>query len=126
MGHGAAVRETGWLSPAVGTADEARTARTFWGRLIESAVGAHFFNAATSDIRIHYWRDMPFEIDFALQRGFQLIPVEVKSGAKTRSLQGMAAFEQRFRPRRSLLVGEGGIPLDEFLTVPAHEWFEEI
>ena len=38
----------------------------------------------------------------------------------------MAAFEQRFRPRRLLIVGEGHIPLDEFLTVPAHQWFEEI
>ena len=106
--------------------DEAKADRTFLGRLVESAVGAHLFNTATSDIRLHYWRDTPFEVDFVLQRGFQLIPVEVKSGAKIRRLQGMAAFEQRFRPRRSLLVGEGGIPLDEFLTVPAHEWFEEI
>ena len=106
--------------------DEAKADRTFRGRLVESAVGAHLFNTATSDIRLHYWRDTPFEVDFVLQRGFQLIPVEVKSGAKTRSLQGMAEFEQRFRPRRSLIVGEGHIPLDEFLTVPAHQWFEEI
>ena len=106
--------------------EEAKADRTFLGRLVESAVGAHLFNTATSDISLHYWRDTPFEVDFVLQRGFQLIPIEVKSGAKTRNLQGMAAFEQRFRPRRSLLVGEGGIPLDEFLTVPAYEWFEEI
>ena len=39
-------------------------------------------------------------------------------------LPGMDAFEQRFSPLRSLLVGEGGIPLDEFLTEPAHHWFE--
>ena len=30
----------------------------------------------------------------------------------------MDEFEQRFSPRHSLLVGEGGIPLNEFLTVP--------
>ncbi len=106
--------------------DEARADRTFWGRLVESAVGAHLFNTAASDIRLHYWRDTPFEVDFVLQRGFQLIPIEVKSGAKTRTLQGMAAFEQRFRTRSSLLVGEGHIPLNEFLTVPAHQWLEEI
>ena len=105
--------------------DEAKADRTFHGRLVESAVGAHLFNTAASDIRLHYWRDTPFEVDFVLQHGIQLIPVEVKSGAKTRSLQGMAAFEQRFRPRRSLIVGEGHIPLDEFLTVSAHQWFEE-
>ena len=85
----------------------------------------HNSGTTTSDIRLHYWRDTPFEVDFVLQRGIQLIPVEVKSGAKPRSLQGMAAFEQRFRPRRSLIVGEGHIPLDEFLTVSAHQWFEE-
>ena len=106
--------------------DEAMADRTFHGRLVESAVGAHLFNTVTSDIHLHYWRDTPFEVDFVLQRGFQLIPVEVKSGAKPRSLQGMAAFKQRFRPRRSLVVGEGHIPLDEFLTVPALQWFEAI
>ena len=105
--------------------DEARSDRTFWGRLVESAVGAHLFNTAASDIRLHYWRDTPFEVDFVLQRGSRLIPVEVKSGAKTRSLQGMAAFEQRFGTRSSLFVGEGHIALNEFLTVPAHQWFEK-
>ena len=105
--------------------DEAMADRTFHGRLVESTVGAHLFNTAASDIRLHYWRDTPFEVDFVLQRGIQLIPVEVKSGPKPRNLQGMAEFEQRFGPRRSLIVGEGHIPLDEFLTVPAHQWFEE-
>ena len=106
--------------------DEAQGDRTFWGRLVESAVGAHLFNTATSDIRLHYWRDGSLEVDFVLQRGFQLIPVEVKSGSKTMPLRGMYAFKQHFSPRRSLLIGEGGIPLNEFFTVSAHQWFEEI
>ena len=105
--------------------DEAKADHTFWGRLVESAVGAHLFNTATPDISLHYWREGSQEVDFVLQRGFQLIPIEVKSSSKTRSLRGRDAFDQRFSPRRSLLVGEGGIPLDEFLTVPAHQWFEE-
>ena len=106
--------------------DEAQADRTFWGRLVESAVGAHLFNTATSDIRLHYWRAGSFEVDFVLQRGFQTIAIEVKSSLKRRPLRGMDAFRQQFTPRRSLLVGEGGIALDEFLTVPAHQWFEEI
>ena len=106
--------------------DEAQGDRTFWGRLVESAVGAHLFNTATSDIRLHYWRDGALEVDFVLQRGFEPIPIEVKSGSKTIPLRGMDAFKQHFSPRRSLLVGEGGIPLNEFLTVSAHHWFEEI
>ena len=106
--------------------DEAQADRTFWGRLVESAVGAHLFNTASSDIQLHYWRDGSLEVDFVLQRGSQSIPIEVKSGLKMRPLRGMDTFKQQFSPRRSLLVGEGGIPLDKFLTVSAHQWFEEI
>ena len=105
--------------------DEARADRTFRGRLVESAVGAHLFNSAASDTRLHYWRAGPFEVDFVLQRGFRIIPIEVKSGLKRRPLGGMDEFQRQFAPRRSLLVGEGGIPLEEFLTVSAHRWFEE-
>lgn len=105
--------------------DEARADRTFLGRLVESAVGAHLFNTATSDLRLHYWRSDKFEVDFVLQRSRRVIPVEVKSGLKGRPLRGMEEFTRQFNPHRSLLVGGGGIPLDEFLAVPAHRWFEE-
>ena len=99
----------------------------FWGRLVESAVGAHLFNTATADLRLHYWRDGAREVDFVLQRGSQLIPVEVKSGAKPMPvLRSMDAFRQRFHPRSARLVGEGGIPLGEFLGEPARYWFEEV
>lgn len=105
--------------------EEAQADRTFRGRLVESAVGAHLFNSAASDTRLHYWREASFEVDFVLQRGFRIIPVEVKSSVKRRPLQGMDEFRRRFNPHRWLLVGEGGIPLHEFLTAPAHRWFEE-
>ena len=104
--------------------DEAQADRTFWGRLAESAVGAHLFNSAATDVRLHYWRSGALEVDFVLRRGRHVIPIEVTTSQKTRSLSGMEAFKREFGPRRSLLVGEGGIPLSEFLTVPAHEWFE--
>ena len=105
--------------------DEALADRTFRGRLVESAVGAHLFNSAASDTRLHYWRASSFEVDFVLKRGFRVIPVEVKSGLKRRPLRGMDEFRRQFNPHSSLLVGEGGIPLDEFLTVSARRWFEE-
>ena len=98
--------------------DEAQADRTFWGRIVESAVGAHLFNTATSDIRLYYWRDGQHEVDFALWRGPRLVAVEVKSGPRRGLLSGVGAFVERFRPRRSLLVGEGGVPLHEFLAAP--------
>ena len=113
------------------TFEEAQADRTFWGRIVESAVGAHLFNTAESDMRLHYWRDGDDEVDFVLRRGSRVVAVEVKSGQEERSargrrtLRGMDEFERRFDHCRRLLVGEGGIPLNEFLTGTAGEWFEE-
>ena len=108
------------------TFEEAQADRTFRGHLVESTVGAHLFNTATDNIHLYYWRDGVHEVDFVLQRGSHIVPIEVKSGSNTKPIQGMEKFTQRFNPGRSLLVGEGGIPLEEFLTVPASHWFEEI
>ena len=105
--------------------EEAKADRTFWGRVVESAVGAHLSNTALPDISIHYWREGFLEVDFVLKRGTNLIPVEVKSGGKSTRLRGVEAFERNFPTRRSLLAGEGGIPLHEFFTIPANQWFEE-
>ena len=105
--------------------EEAQADRTFWGRVVESAVGAHLLNTATSDIRLHHWRDGPHEVDFVLQRGPRVVAIEVKSGPRRGALTGLQTFEERFRPRRLLLVGEGGVPLNEFLAAPAGQWFEE-
>ncbi|MCY3734974.1 MAG: ATP-binding protein [Gemmatimonadaceae bacterium] len=111
--------------------EEARADRTYWGRIVESAVGAHLFNTAESDMRLHYWREGQHEVDFVLKRGRRVVAVEVKSGEEgrpargRRPLRGMEEFERRFDSCRGLLVGEGGVPINELLTAPAGEWFEE-
>ncbi len=106
------------------TFEEAKADRSYWGRLVESAVGAHLFNTSMPDIRLHYWRDQSIEVDYVLQRGRRLVSVEVKSGRRRPSLKGLAAFEERFDVARAVIVGEEGVPLEEFLSIPAEEWFE--
>lgn len=105
--------------------DQAQADRTFWGRLVESAVGAHLFNSATSGIKLRYWREKSREVDFVLQRGPTLLAVEVKSGPRRSGVSGMAEFTKRFGTARTLLVGEGEVPLNEFLSRPASHWLEE-
>ena len=104
--------------------DEAKADRTFWGRIVESAVGAHLFNSAAPDISLHYWRENSMEVDFVLKRGPRLVAIEAKSGSRPAGVSGMAEFNKRFAPLRSVLVGDHGVPLNEFLSVPANEWFE--
>ena len=106
--------------------DEARADRTFWGRIVESAVGAHLVNTAMADTRVRYWREGPYEVDFVLQRGPRLVAIEVKSGSRRVNVKSMIEFEKRFRPSRSLVAGGDGMMLNEFLSTPADEWFEVI
>jgi uncharacterized protein len=94
-----------------------------WGRLVESAVGAHLINGIQgTTIELYYWRDRNREVDFVLRQGSRLVAVEVKSGRRRGTLPGMAAFDAAFSPARKLLVGTGGIPLEEFFERPVTAW----
>ena len=104
--------------------EEAKADRTFWGRIVESAVGAHLLNTASSDTKVHYWRHRSFEVDYVLQRGARTIAVEVGSGRTPHSERGLAEFGRRFDPVRSFQVGVGGVPVADFLTTRAEDWFE--
>ena len=108
------------------TFEEAKADRTFWGRLVESTVGAHLFNTAPPEARLHYWRAKGREADFVLERGPRLVAFEVKSGARRPNVSGLDEFARRF-PRMTappVLVGEGGMPVGEFLSTPAREWID--
>lgn len=103
---------------------EAQADRSFWGRLVESAVGAHLWNTGMPDIRVFYWRQSHHEVDFVLKYGPRLVGIEVKSGAEAGSSRGLDAFESQFQPERTMLVGEQGISLEEFLSRAATDWFD--
>lgn len=123
------VINTGLMSMVSGYRfDEARADRSFWGRLVESAVGAHLINTMPSSGNLKYWRDRRgqtvVEVDFVVQRGPRLLGIEVKTGPTRESLSGLEEFQNRF-DARTLVVGDGGVPLDEFLSVPAGDWVED-
>lgn len=105
---------------------QAQADRTFWGRLVESAVGAHLVNTASPSTTVKYWRDRHYEVDFVLQKGPQTVGIEVKSGQHPTADRGLMEFERRFQPRATVVVGDAGVPLHEFLSEPADYWFEAI
>ena len=104
------------------TFEEAKADRSHWGRLVESAVGAHLYNTLTPEIRLYYWRENSLEVDYVLQRGRRLASIEVKSGRRKANLKGLWAFSKRFKVANEVIVGEEGVPLEEFLSVPAEGW----
>jgi len=108
------------LTPA-----EARADTEFWGRLTESAVGAHLANAAACGLcDLFYWREGNREVDFVLRSGRVVVGIEVKSARAPVTLPGLAAFGEAFRPKRTLLVGGDGIPVKEFLSHPVTDWLQ--
>lgn len=105
------------------TFTEARADLEFWGRLTESAVGAHLANAAASGAcHLHYWRDRNREVDFVVKAGRSLTAIEVKSARRRDALRGTDAFSVAFRPNRKLLVGGDGIAIEDFLAKPVEHW----
>lgn len=109
--------DTALVSAASGlTYEEARADSNHWGRLCETAVGAHLLADGDPRTKILYWRHRGREVDFVVERGKQLTAIEVKSGRRRDGLPGMAAFEQQFGPLRARLVGADGTPLQDFLS----------
>jgi hypothetical protein len=105
--------------------DAARRDRVFWGRLVESAAGAHLINSATGkNFEVFYWRERNKEVDFILRRNKDLVAIEVKSGTTKGSLPGMEEFGRIFKPKRKLLVGGDGIFLEKFLSHSVEEWLD--
>jgi predicted AAA+ superfamily ATPase len=94
-----------------------------WGRYVESSVGAHLINNAVSErYNLHYWRDSNKEVDFILEKNGKLIALEVKSGKRAENT-GMKTFAGKFHPVKVLLVGTGGISIEEFLRINPIELF---
>jgi len=110
-------------APSAVSFDEARKDRDYWGRLVESAAGAYLVNGIKgTGLEVFYWRERSREVDFVITSGRSVVAIEVKSGRARESLAGMEAFGKEFRPKRKLLVGGGGISIEEFLSKPVEEW----
>ena len=107
-----------------------RTDTLVWGRWVESAVGAHLLSMADElDYQVYYWRDparnkdeKDKEVDFVLLRDGEVTAIEVKSGRRGMN-SGLPAFVEAFHPKRSFVVGTGGVNLEDFLGCEVEEIF---
>lgn len=97
----------------------------WWGRLVENAVGSHLCNGLSgTEYSITYWREGVKEVDFVVTRGAESRAIEVKSG-RSGKLSGIEHFRRKYGDAKVLLVGAGGIPLEEFFMSDADVWFRK-
>ena len=96
----------------------------FWGRMVESSVGAHLINFSYSEgYNIHYWKQDNHEIDFILERDGNTIALEVKSNNEKIDTN-IKAFHNQFQLVKIILVGEKGLPWQEFLKMNPIDLFK--
>lgn len=97
-----------------------RTDPMLWGRWVESAVGTHLLGMAEEeDYQVYYWRDtvknrQDVEVDFIIVNDGEVTAIEVKSGRRGMN-SGLPAFVEAFHPKKSFVVGSGGVSLEDFL-----------
>lgn len=95
-----------------------------WGRWVESSIGSYLLNKADElDYKLYYWRENNNEVDFVIEQNKQCIAIEVKSGKRTTN-SGIPLFNTKFQPKHSFVVGSGGIPIEDFLTLDLENLFE--
>ncbi|MGK5088092.1 ATP-binding protein [Bdellovibrionota bacterium FG-2] len=103
---------------------EAKTDPGYWGRLTESAVGAHLLNQAIVEgFEVLYWREGNFEVDFVIDNGIKPLAFEVKSERKPNALPGMTKFLSRYPTAKPYLIGSGGMSFEDFFATPLKDFF---
>ena len=94
-----------------------------WGRWVESAVGAYLLGGAEEGgYSVCYWRERSDEVDFIIVCQGESVALEVKSGRRGMN-SGLPKFCENFHPKRALVIGTDGIPLDEFFKMRIEDLF---
>jgi predicted AAA+ superfamily ATPase len=94
-----------------------------WGRIFESAIGAHLINyVEPGGLKLYYWRENNDEVDFILEKFHTTVAIEVKSAADTHNT-GLQVFKNKFNPKSAFFVGSSGIPVEDFLSEDPNDLF---
>lgn len=108
--------------------DEARVDPAEWGRLVESAVGAHLANRSMmDDYELFYWRnERRQECDYVLRKGQALVAIEVKSGSVDKTV-GFEKFKEQFADKvtAAFIVGPQALPLEDFFMMDLKSLFKK-
>ena len=104
--------------------EELKIDKTFWGRLVEAAIGAHLCNQAMiHNFEVYYWREGTNEIDFVLRKGDKITAVEVKTGFE-HNTKAFEIFQKEYPKARTMIVGEYGVALEQFLITPIETYLK--
>ncbi len=105
------------------TFEQAVLDRKAWGHIFESGIGAYLVSQAFKHrFEVLYWRDRNDEVDYILRKNGSVIAIEVKSNAEKRT-EGLEKFKALFKPKLALIVGDGGMGAEDFLSMDINKMF---
>ena len=105
------------------TFEQAILDRKAWGHIFESGIGAYILSQAfVQHFEVFYWRERNDEVDFVLRKKGSVVAIEVKSNAE-KNTAGLETFKKMFSPRTALIVGDGGLDAEEFLSMDMRTLF---
>ena len=80
--------------------------------------------AYAGEYKVYYWRTKPgCEVDYVLEKKGRLVAIEVKSNEEDWN-NGLTEFKEAFKPHLSLVVGSGGLPSEDFLSMNPADLFK--
>lgn len=92
--------------------------------LMDTPIGkpALLSQAFAQRFEVFYWRERNDEVDFILRKKGSVVAIEVKSNAE-KSTSGLNKFKEIFHPKTAFIVGDGGISVEEFLSMDLKKLF---
>ena len=106
-----------------GSLRSSRLDHSWWGRLVENAVGAHLLNQlAGFPYSLYYWRNRGWEVDFVVKTPKDIWGIEVKSG-RPGSSKGSSGFLKSHPGARIMILGPQGMALEDFFRADPRELF---
>lgn len=105
------------------TFEQAIVNRKEWGHILESGIGAYLVSQAfVNRFEVYYWRERNDEVDFILRKRGSIVALEVKSNSQNNT-NGLKRFTEAFSPKTSLIIGDGGFSVEEFLSMDINKLF---
>lgn len=96
------------------------------GRIAETSLGGFLYRCASEnpDCELGYWRAGDSEVDFVFTSRGRVFGIEGYSGGREHTRSGMNQFRKKFPGSKAILVGKGGLPLEEVLSMQHSEFLE--
>ncbi len=111
------------------TFERMRQNQEAWNNLVTCCVGAHLINSSFgTKTEVFYWKEGSQKIDFIIQKRETVLAIMVKNTKKEKHFSEFDRFNQIHYPysQKNLLIGNYGIPVEEFLLTPLDDWIGDL